>query len=105
MFRKYQGGANVKGGFYWNTREWRVVAVEGKKGTLPAGIECEYRRLPTLAFIPLALLLGGLYVVFLPLLGFAMLLSIGGRKMAGRLFALQRSLAQKFWALTAPEES
>jgi len=37
MLKKYQGGANVNGGFYWNTSELEVVTVDGKKGTLPGG--------------------------------------------------------------------
>src|SRR5208282_6506255 len=62
---KYQGGANVKGGFYWNTAGREFVTVEGKNGTLPGGPTQKYVKVPALLFIPLALVLGALFVVFL----------------------------------------
>ena len=80
MLKKYQGGANVKGGFYWNTSELEVVTVDGKKGTLPGGPTQNYRQVPALALIPLAIGFSGLYVMFLPFIGFAMVLSLAVRK-------------------------
>jgi hypothetical protein len=100
---KYQGGATVKGGFYWNTAEWEIVTVEGRRGTLADGPGYEYMRIPTLAFIPLSLVFGALYVVFLPFIGFAMLVSMGGRKGGRGLLVVARSILQKLAALTAPE--
>src|ERR1035437_641871 len=73
MLKKYQGGASVKGGFYWDTAELEVVTVDGKNGPLPGGPTQKYVKVPALLFIPLALVLGGLFVIFLPLIGFAML--------------------------------
>jgi hypothetical protein len=103
MLKKYKGGSTVKGGFYWNTAEWEVVTVEGKKGRLPGGAGYEYVRVPTLAFIPLSLVFGALYVVFLPFIGFAMLVSMTGRKGGKGVVTVTRSLVQKLAALTAPE--
>ncbi len=101
--RKYEGGATVKGGFYWNTAEWELVTVEGKKGALPGGPKYDYVKVPTLAFIPLSLVFGALYVIFLPFIGFAMLVSISGRKGGERVLVVARSLVHKLAALTAPE--
>lgn len=103
MLRKNEGGTTVKGGFYWNTAEWEVVTVEGKEGTLPGGAGCEYVRVPTLAFIPLSLVFGALYVVFLPFIGFAMLVSMTGRKGGRGLLVVARGAMRKLAALTAPE--
>ncbi len=103
MLTRYKGGANVKGGFYWNIAQWEVVTVEGKKGTLPADPGCEYMRVPTLAFIPLALVASGLYVIFLPFIGFAMLASLTARAASKRLFGVTRWLARKLAMLTAPD--
>jgi hypothetical protein len=80
MLKKHQGGENVKGGFYWNTARWEVVTVDGKKGTLPGGPMQKYVRVPALALIPLAIGFSGLYVIFLPFIGFAMVLSLVVRK-------------------------
>ena len=72
MARK--GGSETKGGFYWRKGDWEIITVEGKKGMLPGAEKDEYLRIPGILFVPVALTLGGLYVVFLPFIGFAMLL-------------------------------
>jgi hypothetical protein len=71
MTRK--GGNETKGGFYWKKGDWEIVTVEGKKGVLPGTAEAEYLRIPTILFIPVALTISAVYVVFLPFVGFAML--------------------------------
>jgi len=78
----YKGGENTKGGFYLKKGEWEIVAVEGKNGMLPGGVECEYIKLPALLFVPLAMVMGALYVIFLPFIGFAMLFAMIARKAA-----------------------
>jgi hypothetical protein len=83
MLKRHQGGAAAKGGFYWHTTDWEIVTVEGKYGTLPGTQESMYLKVPTVLFIPLALTFGALYYIFLPFIGFAMLLSMTGR-MTGR---------------------
>ena len=80
MLKKYQGGENVKGGFYWNTTELEVVTVDGKNGTLPGGPTQKYLKVPALALIPLAIGFSAMYVMFLPFIGFAMVLSLVVRK-------------------------
>jgi hypothetical protein len=80
MLKKYQGGASVKGGFYWNTAELEVVTVDGKNGPLPGGPTQNYLKVPALALIPLAMGFSALYVMFLPFIGFAMVLSLVVRK-------------------------
>ena len=71
MTRK--GGNETKGGFYWKKGDWEIVTVEGKKGMLPGPEQAEYLRIPTILFIPVALTISVVYVVFLPFIGFAML--------------------------------
>lgn len=71
MTRK--GGNETKGGFYWKKGDWEIVTVEGKKGMLPGSENVEYIRIPGLLFIPVALTISVVYVVFLPFVGFAML--------------------------------
>ena len=69
----HKGGNETKGGFYWKKGDWEIVTVEGKKGVLPGTAEAEYLRIPTILFIPVALTISVVYVVFLPFVGFAML--------------------------------
>jgi hypothetical protein len=70
---KHRGGQTVKGGFYWNQAQWRLENVEGKSGLLPGDDETRYARVPTLLLFVLAPLMGALFVVFLPFIGFALL--------------------------------
>ncbi len=78
MARKV-GGTMVKAGFYWNPKEWEIVTIEGPGGILPGTPEDRYFRIPVLAMLLLAPVMGGLFVVFLPLIGFALVLQHLGR--------------------------
>ena len=83
-------GTLVKGGFYFNRDKLDLVAVSGKQGTLPGAEGQRYFRVPVLAVIALAPVLGGLFVVFMPFIGFALVLqhlgrlTLAGAKRAGR---------------------
>jgi len=75
----YKGGDPAKNCFYLKKGEWEMVTVEGEHGSLPGGIECEYIKVPDILFVPVALALGGVFVVFLPLLGFAVSMLVVGQ--------------------------
>ena len=83
MVRK--GGSEAKGGIYWKKGKWEIVTVEGKEGTLPGTEEIEYVRIPGIVFGPLALILGLVFYLFLPLIGIYMLLSVIVKKIGGTL--------------------
>ncbi len=82
---RHKGGSETKGGFYWKRGEWEIVTVDGKSGTLPGPADAEYIRVPGLLVIPIALIVSIAYVVFLPLIGFAMLFHALAGKVAERL--------------------
>jgi hypothetical protein len=88
MARK--GGEAVKAGFYWHADVWEIVPVSGEGGVLPGTAEDRYIRLPALGMLLLAPVMGGLFVVFLPLIGIGLLgahlARLGGRG-ARRLLA------------------
>jgi hypothetical protein len=84
MARK--GGSKTKGGLYWKKGEWEVVTVEGKNGTLPGSEDVEYVRIPAILFAPVALIMGLAFYLFLPFIGFAMLISVLVKKI-GRMLA------------------
>lgn len=72
----HKGGSEVKGGLYWNKGEWEIVTVEGEKGRLPGNEDAQYLRIPTILFPPVAMIVSIAYVIFLPFIGFAMLLKV-----------------------------
>lgn len=71
-----KGGSMTKGGLYWKKCEWEIVPVEGKNGILPGTQDIEYLRIPVVLVPPLALVLGLSLYLFLPLIGFVMLLFV-----------------------------
>jgi hypothetical protein len=79
--RRYFGSDWVKTGFYWNSGNWEVVPMSKEGGELPGASDQPYVRIPALMVLPLAPLMGGLYVVFLPCIGLAMLLGLAGKKL------------------------
>jgi hypothetical protein len=81
MVRK--GGSKTKGGLYWKKCEWEIVTVEGKNGTLPGTGDIEYLRIPGVLVAPLALIMGLAFYLFLPFIGFVMLLSVIAKKIWG----------------------
>ena len=78
--RYNEGGQKVQGGFYLDRNEWEMVAVSGSKGVLPGGPDRRFVKIPMLAVLVAAPVIGGAYVLFLPLIGFAILLDHLGKK-------------------------
>jgi hypothetical protein len=66
------GGTQVKGGYYFNPRGLRIVAVSGKTGALAGDPSESFVRVPGLVVLLLAPILGGMFVVFLPVIGFVL---------------------------------
>jgi hypothetical protein len=79
------GGSKTKGGIYWKKGKWDIVTVQGNDGTLPGTEDIKYVRIPGIVFGPLALILGLGFYLFLPLIGFVMLLSVIVKKIGGKL--------------------
>ena len=77
-----EGGMAVRTGFYWNLRNWQLLTVPKQGGLLPGGLDDRYVRVPVLLMLLVAPLMGALYVMFLPFIGFAMLASFVARKSA-----------------------
>ena len=75
----YTGGTKVSNGFYWSMKAWDMAMVPAEGGLLPGGADRTYTRIPTLLFLLMAPAMGALYVVFLPFVGFAMVLGYAAR--------------------------
>lgn len=81
----FAAGSMVKGGFYFNRDKWDLVAVSGQTGLLP-GVEGErYRRVPAWAVLLLAPLLGALFVIFMPFVGFVLVAQYAARRLVKAL--------------------
>jgi hypothetical protein len=81
--KENRGGNRVDGGFYLNRKTWDLVTVNGKKGVLPGEADERYLKVPTIAMLAAAPVLGATLVVFLPFVGFALFAVAGFRKVAG----------------------
>jgi hypothetical protein len=102
MARK--GGNETKGGFYWKKGDWEIVTVEGKRGTLPGSEEVEYLRIPGILFVPVALTISVVYVVFLPFIGFAMLGKVIATKIRRELRRSHGPVSEKLAAQASGEK-
>ena len=69
---KYNGGMQVEGGYYWNPRNWEVEVVPGEGGRLKGAAEARYVKVPFPLLFVIVPLLGALFLMFLPLIGFAL---------------------------------
>ena len=67
---KYIGGMQVGGGYYWNARNWEVEVVSNEGGKLKGGADARYAKVPFPALFLIVPLLGALFLMFLPLIGF-----------------------------------
>jgi hypothetical protein len=81
--KRYRGGDEVGPGFYIHTGRLSSESMK-ERGFLPGTERDVYRRVPTVGLVFVGPLLGALYVVFLPLIGFVMLAGA----VAGKAFEL-----------------
>ncbi len=81
MFR-YRGSNEVGRGYYWNPKTWAIEMINTERGVLPGGAEVAYARVPVLALLLLAPIMGLAYAIFLPFIGFALLGDYVVRKLA-----------------------
>ena len=80
---RYTGGNKVSGGYYWNVRGWSVEVVGEEGGTLPGDASARYVRVPFPLLFVLVPLMGGIFLVFLPFIGFAMFVYAIAKRVGG----------------------
>ena len=80
---KYTGGMQVGGGYYWNARSWEVEVVSDDGGTLKGGAQARYVKVPFPALFLIVPLLGALFLMFLPMIGFALFAYAIAKKVTG----------------------
>jgi hypothetical protein len=80
---KYTSGMQVGGGYYWNASNWEVEVVPSEGGKLKGGADAKYVKVPFAALFVIVPLLGALFLMFLPLIGFALFAYAIAKKLAG----------------------
>ena len=75
----YTGTQDVDPGLYLNLRKFSLTSVE-RREALPGSATDTYRRVPMLMMLAVAPLLGLVFVIFLPLIGFVMVSYLLGSK-------------------------
>jgi hypothetical protein len=85
---RYYGNQNVDPGIYLNLRELSFKSLDDE-GRLPGKETNVYYRVPALVLLVAAPLLGLVYAIFLPLIGFMML----GAFLASKFYGLAKQAA------------
>ena len=80
---RYEGGMTVSGGYYWNPRSWEVEVVPSEGGRLKAAAGSRYVKVPFPLLFVVVPLLGALFLMFLPLIGFALFAHAIFKKVTG----------------------
>ncbi len=80
---KYTSGMQVAGGYYWNAKNWSVEVVPSEGGKLQGGAGARYVKVPFPALFVIVPLLGALFLMFLPLIGFVLFAYAIAKKLAG----------------------
>jgi len=84
--RRFTGGQSVANGTYWNLKYGGLAEIRDE-GVLPGGCDTKYYRIP-FVFIPfLALVLGGFYVIFLPIIMITMATYLLGKRIFGGILS------------------
>jgi hypothetical protein len=78
---KYTSGMQVGGGYYWNAARWEVEVVPSEGGTLRGG---SYVKVPFPVLFLVVPLLGATFLMFLPVVGFALLAYAMAKALAAR---------------------
>jgi len=69
---KTTGGMTVGGGYYWNTSNWEVEVVSSEGGRLKGAASAKYVKVPFPALFLIVPVVGALFLMFLPFIGFGM---------------------------------
>lgn len=98
----YTGTQDVEPGLYLSTKKFSVTTID-KRGPLPGPVDETYRRVPMLLMLAAAPLIGLVYVIFLPFIGFAAVAFLAAQKAneaAGRVATQMGRVRRPAWAPT-----
>jgi len=101
----YVGGTQVKSGYYMDPSNLAFTNVEKEGGTLPGGAETRWKRVPVMLVVAAAPVLGGLFVVAFPFIGFGVAAYAIGRKLTSRARAGAKEIAATVAPAWTPGEA
>ena len=78
-----RAGEAAKVGFYFNLRSWEMDLHRKDGGALPGGEQDRYMRVPAVALLFLGPVMGFFFVIFLPFVGFALVVRELSHRAAG----------------------
>ena len=78
-----KAGEAAKAGFYFNTRTWEMSLHRTDGDALPGGEGDRHLRVPAVALLVLGPAMGFFFVIFLPFIGFALVVRELGHRAAG----------------------
>ena len=81
---KYRGGTTVKKGTYWNLGNGEREVL-GSEGVLPGNSRSTYLKAPAIVMVLMGPVVGFFYVLILPFIGMAMVLTVVARQVAHML--------------------
>jgi len=87
------GGMQVRGGYYWNMGKWEVIPVARDGEKLPGAHADKFLRIPLVAVFAILPIMGGLFVVFLPFIGFALAIYAAVKPLAALFHKSAQNLA------------
>jgi hypothetical protein len=96
---KYRGGQKVGKGTYWDLSGGRRIDVATEE-VLPGDDKSVFSRFPAGVMLLLGPILGLLYVIFLPFMAIAMMITLIGRKVLMGTFHIVRNLVSFGWRPT-----
>lgn len=97
--KRFKGSETVPPGLYLNLRQVAFKSID-EEGPLPGGSEDVWRAVPTLLLLVVGPLMGLAFVVFLPLICFAMvgwLLGLKGVRIAGAVTRAATRVIKPGW--------
>ncbi len=80
---KHTGGMQVGGGYYWNPGNWEVEVVSDEGGKLRGSADTSYVKVPFPVLFVIVPVLGATFLMFLPVIGFALLAYAAAKKVTG----------------------
>jgi len=89
---RYESNATVKSGYYFNPITMNVVPVARDGERLP-NEKGTWFAIPTVAALALTPILGALFLMFLPAIGFVLVAEAAGKRIAGAFSASAGELA------------
>lgn len=92
----YQGGTAVRRGTYWNLSNGMREVLESD-GMLPGKPATRYLKAPPIVMVLIGPVIGFFYVLILPFIGMAMILTILARRVGELLFGALGTTAAFGW--------